>query len=141
MNTKPCKTCGSLERYACGSCKACTRRRNRKRYAENPEREKQYNAKYQRENPDSIGHTHRKYKYGITKAQFQNLLLAQNSKCAICLEEKPLQVDHCHVTDKVRGLLCGPCNRALGMLQENPVLTDNATGYLKKALVLVTETS
>lgn len=62
-------------------------------------------------------------RYGITRDQFNIMLFEQNNKCGICGEEfKPIEgkpytqpnVDHCHSTGKVRGLLCSPCNRSLG---------------------------
>jgi Recombination endonuclease VII len=61
--------------------------------------------------------------------EYDALLKSQNGVCAACgkpeqstYKGKPrmLAVDHCHVTGRVRGLLCGHCNRALGLLRENP---------------------
>src|SRR3990167_11399678 len=59
-------------------------------------------------------------KYGITKEDFHMLLIAQGYKCAICLEpfgdtlktssyRFRAVIDHNHVTDKIRGLLCSRC--------------------------------
>lgn len=59
--------------------------------------------------------------YGITLDDYDRLHAAQSGKCWIC--ETPetstgtLHVDHCHDTGEVRGLLCGNCNRALGLIQ------------------------
>ena len=54
-------------------------------------------------------------------------------KCLICRKEyKSLSVDHDHKTGKVRGLLCGNCNRALGLLYDNIKVSVNVTKYLKK---------
>lgn len=41
-----------------------------------------------------------------------------------------LEVDHCHQTNQVRGLLCGPCNRALGLLKDNIGNLERAIAYL-----------
>jgi hypothetical protein len=74
--------------------------------------------------------------YGISLARYERLLELQGGTCAICLRPpkggRPLQVDHDHDTDRVRGLLCGNCNRALGLLDENPVLFDRAKQYVMK---------
>ena len=69
---------------------------------------------------------HRRWKlaqrYGLTPEEYDDLLAAQDGGCAICgrtPEEagKNLSVDHDHETDVVRGLLCQPCNLALGQIE------------------------
>lgn len=55
-------------------------------------------------------------KYGITQDDVDRMVRAQGGRCAICRKRKKLHVDHCHRTGKVRGMLCGTCNRAIGML-------------------------
>jgi hypothetical protein len=57
-----------------------------------------------------------KRNYGLSWGDYTRLLQSQNSLCAICMtpHHKRLHVDHCHETGRVRGLLCGPCNTALG---------------------------
>lgn len=70
-------------------------------------------------------------KYRLTKEDYEWLLLEQNNKCAICLEETKLCIDHDHKTGKVRGLLCGHCNKVLGFLREDTTLLDNIKNYLK----------
>jgi hypothetical protein len=62
----------------------------------------------------------------------------QNGRCAICsttLREGRggAAVDHCHRTGKVRGLLCSPCNTAIGKLREDPALFASALAYLERA--------
>lgn len=62
-----------------------------------------------------------KQRYGITQADYEALLAQQNGVCAVCGEApegRALDVDHCHETGQVRGLLCRSCNIALGMLRE-----------------------
>lgn len=54
--------------------------------------------------------------YGLTQTQYKALWASQDFLCAIC--RKPIrvrrpQVDHCHDTGVVRGLLCKPCNYTL----------------------------
>jgi hypothetical protein len=78
-------------------------------------------------------------KLGIhfTKEMYYELLKKQNYTCAICNNVElrgdvqiSLSVDHCHDTLKVRGLLCGNCNRAIGLFKDDPKLLQNAINYL-----------
>lgn len=74
-------------------------------------------------------------KYGITEVDYQTLLAKQNGGCAICGssgERRRLDVDHCHITDKIRGLLCNNCNRGLGHLKDDPALLRLAATYLER---------
>lgn len=61
--------------------------------------------------------------YGITNKNYFDLLEKQNGVCKLCKSppgvnprQKRLCIDHDHVTNIVRGLLCDKCNRVLGML-------------------------
>lgn len=44
-----------------------------------------------------------------------------------------LCIDHCHTTNKIRGLLCSNCNTALGLLNESPEKMNGLLDYLDKA--------
>lgn len=68
--------------------------------------------------------------YRITPEQYDILLQSQNGCCAICRKVRPLVVDHCHRTCRVRGLLCHKCNAAIGMLEEEKANFENAVRYL-----------
>jgi len=71
--------------------------------------------------------------YGISRKEYDLMHLDQENLCAICLSFKfVLDVDHDHKTGKVRGLLCGHCNRGLGLFMDNPLLLKEALNYLKK---------
>jgi hypothetical protein len=83
-----------------------------------------------------------KHHYGITLAEYENLLAAQNGVCAICQQAETstdrklnrprrLAVDHCHKTDKIRGLLCLACNTAIGKLKDDPQLIERAAAYVR----------
>jgi len=66
--------------------------------------------------------------YQLTVAMFHGMLIAQAGKCLICDEQlRNPCVDHCHTTQRVRGLLCNNCNAGIGYFQENP---DNLTGAI-----------
>ena len=74
--------------------------------------------------------------YGITLEQYNELLLQQNHKCAICGKDeiqlkRKLAVDHDHKTGKIRGLLCNNCNIGLGNLQENINILKKCISYLE----------
>jgi len=75
--------------------------------------------------------------YKLSKYQYEELLLKQDFKCAICSRhqnetDKSLSIDHDHNTGKIRGLLCHNCNLAVGHLKDDPVLAIKASEYLKK---------
>lgn len=54
-------------------------------------------------------------RHGLTTEQYDGLVA---NGCQVC-GTRPAQVDHDHRTGIVRGALCGHCNRALGLLQED----------------------
>jgi 5-methylcytosine-specific restriction endonuclease McrA len=73
--------------------------------------------------------------YGITVEEYERMLENQKHCCAGCgthqLELKQrLHVDHDHETGVVRGLLCGNCNRALGLVKDNPKTLQSLINYL-----------
>lgn len=72
--------------------------------------------------------------YSIDSTTYMQLLDAQSGRCAIC-EKRPdsrrLHVDYHHKSKKIRGLLCGKCNQAIGLLNEDLKLFDAAKKYLE----------
>jgi len=114
--------------------------RKRERYAQNPEIQQYYreNAKrWQQENPHKRK-AQRIKKYDLTLEEFNILLESQNGGCAICgYSDRSVPkyfpiVDHCHITGKVRGLLCANCNHALGKFKDNPATLRRAAEYLEE---------
>lgn len=85
---------------------------------------------------------HIKRKYGIEKEEFELLWNKSTGTCFICGEKlelpgyrngrvlKSVAVDHDHKTGKVRGLLCGGCNRAIGYFKENINSIQNSITYI-----------
>lgn len=68
--------------------------------------------------------------YGLTIDEIEKIKVKQNYLCLICKKERKLCVDHCHNTGKVRGLLCGSCNRALGLMNDDKNIIKKAYEYL-----------
>ncbi len=91
--------------------------------------------------PGRRRNTFLKNRYGITLEQYQDMWLAQNGKCAICGKSEmgkntsgtpnSMNVDHCHTTGRVRGLLCNACNTSIGKMGEDPTRLRAAAMYLE----------
>jgi hypothetical protein len=69
-------------------------------------------------------------KYGIDVAEFDRLVAAQGDVCAICEKRSATQVDHDHMTGKVRGVLCLECNAAIGAFKDSVRMLYRAIHYL-----------
>lgn len=80
----------------------------------------------------SKSRNYRVEKYGISNEDFLSMKEVQNYKCLICNQIKPLIIDHCHKTRKVRGLLCTRCNIKIGFLQDNPEIVKAAILYIER---------
>lgn len=72
-------------------------------------------------------------RYGLTAEQYDSILRGQGG-CAICgrSENVIFHVDHCHNTGSVRGILCGPCNMAIGLFKDDLETVRKAFRYLSK---------
>lgn len=70
--------------------------------------------------------------YGLSLEEYRAMVAKQKGQCAVCKAvPKKLAVDHCHASDRVRGLLCRTCNIGLGMFNDSPVKLKQAIKYLK----------
>lgn len=96
-------------------------------YARNRERCKEVNRLWRAANmtPELNRERQLKHRYGISVAEYNRLFEKQGGKCALCnnvnghmFHRTRLQVDHCHETGRVRGLLCTGCNRGLHILED-----------------------
>lgn len=78
-----------------------------------------------------------KYKYGLSEERYLAILQQQNGCCATCkipfIDHKSTQIDHCHATGKIRGILCPHCNRALGQVADNIEILASLIEYLRRA--------
>jgi hypothetical protein len=112
---KPCircretKPCTAFRTYAARTCSLCAEDRLRRHH---------------RRNLVS--------RYGITLEDWDTMILAQAGRCAICNAalQQPY-IDHCHDTQRVRGLLCSNCNTGLGRLGDNVAGLRRALAYLE----------
>ena len=75
-----------------------------------------------------------KHSYRITLLQFEQMKNKQKNKCKICKQIfiRTPHVDHCHKTNKIRGLLCSSCNSGLGLFKDNSQILKQAIKYLIK---------
>ena len=116
------------KRMAC--CKQCRTAQQKKWRRIVPE----YERKRYLGRKEETQERHLKRKYGITLSDYASMLEQQGGKCAICgkpePEHKKLDVDHCHKTKAVRGLLCTSCNRVLGHAWDSPERLRAAADYL-----------
>lgn len=78
---------------------------------------------------DAIARNRRKSRYGITEPMYRKMIEVQNNECLICNEPAAV-IDHDHITNEVRGLLCAGCNRGLGGFKDNPESLMRAAAYL-----------
>ncbi|MFH9826107.1 endonuclease VII domain-containing protein [Streptomyces bobili] len=70
-------------------------------------------------------------KYGLTEGEVGEMIASQMGVCCICLAAPATQVDHCHQTGRVRGVLCFNCNSGLGLLRDDPAAAYRAADYLE----------
>lgn len=108
-------------------CKECDLACQRSRYASDPFREK--NRRYKV-----------KTKYGISLGDYDALLESQGGVCALCGTDTPggrgrFNIDHDHQTGKIRGVLCSPCNLAIGLVKEDTLILYRMIDYLEVSRV------
>lgn len=109
------------KRLDAGLCTECGRAPHRPMLTRCPECSARHAAK-------SSGH-------GIQLAERAKLLAEQGGRCPVCSREIDLtgsNVDHDHDTGRIRGLICGRCNVAMGWFQDDPELLEAAALYLRR---------
>lgn len=122
--TRPATDFGANKRKYDGlasECKACSRARSNERYHKNPDRSRELTLWNQ---------------FGITVADYDDMMTGQQGVCGICRNTcssgKRLAVDHDHETGRVRGLLCGRCNRGIGFLAHDPARLQAAIAWVQE---------
>jgi hypothetical protein len=100
--------------------------------AANPEKVSAIKQAWRAANREKVVEHHLRHTYGLTLEQFKAMAAAQDGRCAICQRTRKLTVDHCHKTGKIRGLLCGSCNRALGTFGDNADGVKRVLIYLER---------
>lgn len=124
---------------------------NRSAYLKNREERIKYASEYAKSNPMvkvKTRENHKKKfpeysrmstlkKYGLTIESFNQMLEETDNCCWICkdrfVRKEDANVDHCHTSGKVRGILCSACNTALGLARDNETILSSMIKYLQKA--------
>ena len=128
--------------------KQAARQQRKKYYAENKtavlEKRKDYyranklrdnakNKEYRRINFSSLRERELIRKYDLDAEGYKKLHDSQNGVCAVCFSDnngKNMDVDHCHDTNQIRGLLCRSCNLLIGHAKNDPEILTLAAYYL-----------
>ena len=93
--------------------------------------------KYRKSHIEQVRVLRKEYKlrirYGITPKQHELMIINQDNRCTVCKEKstRTLQIDHDHITGKVRGLLCFNCNGALGHVKDSIFTLYKLADYLE----------
>lgn len=138
---RTCVRCSEMIPEGVRKCQECNRRYTRAR-RRTPEHQA-YMREYNKRNRSKTRSRHLQNRYGITLEEFNAMFAEQDGLCAVCRKPetakwmgtdrtRPLSVDHCHETGKVRGLLCHSCNRILGLLNDDPDRLRRALAYLEE---------
>ena len=118
-------------------CKLCRSNYLSARYATDSEKVEISTRRWQDKNRDKMKNSRLKRLYGITLDQRRQKLEDQVGRCPLCLRHqdelsRPLMVDHCHKTGKIRDLLCFSCNAALGSLRDDLATALRVVEYIQK---------
>lgn len=125
--------------YSCRECRSFARKLNyNKNHVQSKEKSRLKSLEFRKTRKDYLRDYDLKRYYGISLKDYETLLSSQNNTCKICKTAEPggkhkiFNVDHCHITGKVRGLLCTGCNMALGGFKDNIETLKIAIDYLQK---------
>lgn len=113
-------------------------RRRRERHPERVKDIKRRSYLKHREKRIAVNNAARlRRRYGLTPGQYEAMVVAQHGRCAICQDASSrLVIDHCHASGVVRALLCGPCNRMIGLGKERADVLRKAADYCENHVTL-----
>jgi hypothetical protein len=129
-----------------GYCRDCASEKTRLWREAHPNAWKEWEASHPNRNQERLEKSRLKHidpamrhadtlkeKHHMSGSDYNSLLARQDGVCAICgtLPDGIFQVDHDHKTGRVRGLLCGPCNRGIGQMEDDPERLERAAKYLR----------
>ena len=114
-------------------CKTCCNMKSSEYYKQNVARIQAKHAEYHKAHSEQTRNRKFKSTYGVTLEEYQHLLAIQKGGCATCGSTERLSVDHCHKSGKVRGVLCGKCNSALGFARDCTTTLAQLICYLEKS--------
>jgi hypothetical protein len=163
---KTCITCGVVkplgEFYRAAGmrdghrndCKVCNLAAKKDRYRADPQAHIDRVRRWQIEHPERVRQSRRERNakpeikrrqrdayylrsYGISADEADEILAAQNGRCAICCTPATdrlasMHLDHDHDTGAIRGFLCIDCNHGLGKLRDSADLLLRALVYLRQ---------
>jgi hypothetical protein len=78
-------------------------------------------------------HEYMRRKFNLSEEQYENLM--SNNNCQVCgvdISNSKKCIDHCHKTEKIRGVLCNNCNTALGLIKDDIQILSNLIRYLEQ---------
>lgn len=113
-------------------------------YGRNAEKKKKYQRDYsarkKAENPYwRTEKSHKEFARDIgipfeeLESWYEKQWMKQQAQCAICgMVFGEEVIDHDHITNKLRGLLCSNCNTGIGMLKDSSELCLKASEYLTR---------
>lgn len=106
-----------------------------------PEGKTAYRRAHRAQNRNSYRDKSLRAMFGLTIADYEEMSARQGGVCACCGQPETvarkghdlcLAVDHCHVTGRIRGLLCANCNQGIGRFRDDPNLLRKAAAYLER---------
>lgn len=137
--TRRCLGCGetkSLEEFYAkkSRCKPCQNAAIADWKRRNPDKVAAGAKRWRSHQPEYAFAWNLRKQFGMELEDYERLLSKQGGQCAICGKSpgvRRLAVDHDHKTGRVRGLLCGSCNTALGKLGDTAEGLTRAIQYLQ----------